>query len=192
MNFVSKRYIVKIPSEICVIYSKKKNLLLIKTANKKKLIRLNVRVLILKEKGVIIVTNSFLKPFSSKFKSFSKTIQSFTVSQIKQSFLDVQICTYKKLKLVGVGYKVFEEQINGNSNILQFKLGYSHSLYYKTPSNIKTQINQSTKLFLSGYGFLKLSQCASTIRQFKKPEPYKGKGILYSNEIIKIKEGKKV
>ena len=61
MNFVSKRYIVKIPSEICVIYSKKKNLLLIKTDNKKKLIRLNVRVLILKEKGVIIVTNSFFK-----------------------------------------------------------------------------------------------------------------------------------
>lgn len=188
MSFISKRYIIKIPSEICVIYDKNKNLLLIKSKKKKKLLRLNLKLLILKEKNLIIVTNQI----SNTLNSFSKTYQGILVSLIKQALLDVKVTTHKKLKLVGVGYKVFEEFTKFNEKLLHFKLGYSHSLYYKIPKNISIKIHQSTKMFVSGHCLFNISQCASNLRKFKIPEPYKGKGILYVNEHIKLKEGKKV
>lgn len=192
MNFISKRYVIKIPSETRIIYYKKKNLLLIKTHAKKKLLHLNVKLLILKEKNVIIVTNHFSNEISNKLKNFSKTMQGITVSSIKQALLDLQVVSYKKLKLIGVGYKVFETQNSTNQKFLQLKLGYSHNLYYKIPENILIKTHQSTKLFISGSCLFDLSQCAAIIRNCKIPEPYKGKGILYANEIIKLKEGKKV
>lgn len=196
MNFVSKRYIVKIPSEIVVIYSKSKNIILFKTKTRTKILHLNVKLLILKEKNIIVVTDQFSKKFiNKKITKCAKTIQGITVSLIKQFFTDVQNLTYKKLKLVGVGYKVFEDKtgcVDANNVILQLKLGYSHSIFYKVPRDINVKTHQATKIFLSGSDLVKLSQSAALIRNCKTPEPYKGKGILYSNEIIKLKEGKKV
>ena len=192
MKFISKRYCIKIPSEICLIYCKKKNVLLLKTKTHKKLLNLNIKLLILKEKNLIIVTNQLSPTISTNLKNFIKTIRGITVSLIKQSLLDLQVITYNKIKLVGVGYKVFEQQSSTEQNFLHFKLGYSHSLYYRIPKEIVIKTHQATKLFISGYCEFKLSQCASIIRKFKLPEPYKGKGVLYSNEIIKLKEGKKV
>lgn len=189
MSFISKRYVIKIPSEICVIYNKTNDVLLIKTQNKTKMLHLNVKLLILKEKNYIIVTNQFTNRLSNKIRS---SIQGNTVSLIKQTLIDVQVLTHRKLKLVGVGYKVFEEFTKSGQKLLNFKLGYSHSLFYRIPSKINVNINQSIKLFLSGESLFNISQCASVIRKCKKPEPYKGKGILYSNEIIQLKEGKKV
>lgn len=192
MNFVSKRYIIKIPSEICVIYCKKKNILLIKTQTKQKLLHLNVKLVILKDKNIIYVTNKSLNKSSNKLKKLLKTAQSITVSLIKQALLDVQIINYKKLNLVGVGYKVFEVETLTQKKVIELKLGYSHSLYYKIPIDIHIKVYQSTKLFASGYDLFKLSQMVANIRKCKTPEPYKGKGILYADEIIKLKEGKKV
>ena len=189
MKFVSKRCFIKIPSEISLLYDKKNNLLLIKTKTNQKLVRLNVKLLILKEKNLILITNVIINNVTKKIK---KTVQKLTISTINQAVSDVLLVNYKKLKLVGVGYKVFCDQNNLNQNFLNLKLGYSHSIYYKIPSNIKINIHQSVKLFLSSYCKFNLSQSASMIRSLKKPEPYKGKGILYSNEKIKLKEGKKV
>ena len=92
--------------------------------------------------------------------------------------------------MVGVGYKVFlHPQIN---NLLQFKLGYSHLIYYKLPENMNVSISKSTIIYVSGDCLNTVTQTASNIRSYKKPEPYKGKGILYFNEQIKLKPGKKV
>ena len=194
MNFVSKRYVIKIPSEISVLYCEEKKILLIKSKDRQKLLNLQVKVLILKEKNLLIVTNKPYSKLSNKWKNLFKSLQGTTVSLIKQALIEVSVITYKKLKLVGVGYKVFEPEMANNLNfkLLQLKLGYSHSLYYKIPNDLTIKTTQSTKLFISGYNFLKLSQTASILRNCKIPDPYKGKGIVYANEIITLKEGKKV
>lgn len=192
MKFVSNRYFIKIPSEIILIYCNKKNFLLIKTNTKQKLISLNVKLLLLKEKNVILITDTLTVNSVNKSKKFIKTVRGLTVSRINQAFFDVTSITFKKLKLIGVGYKVFEEQTKFGQNYLHFKLGYSHSIYYKLPKDINIKIYQSNKLFISGYFKEELSKNAAIIRNFKRPEPYKGKGISYSNEVLKLKEGKKV
>ena len=173
MNFVSKRYLIKIPSEICIIYCKKKNFLLIKNKNKQKLISLTVKLIILKDKNVIYVTNKTLNQSSNKSKKLLNTAQSITVSLIKQSLLDVQVVTYKKLNLVGVGYKVFDTKTLTQEKVIELKLGFSHNLYYKVPLGVNIKVHQSTKLFISGYNLFKLSQIAADIRKLKVPEPYK-------------------
>lgn len=194
MKLFSKRHVVKIPSEISVLYCKEKKTLLVKSPYKQKLLNLKVKILILKEKNLIVVTNLSFNKNSSKWKSLFQSLQGTTVALIKQAILEVSAITCKKLKLVGVGYKVFnfETDKNANFKLLHFKLGYSHSLYYKIPKDITIKIHQSTKMFVFGYNFNKVFQIASILRSFKLPEPYKGKGILYANEIIKLKEGKKI
>ena len=150
--------------------------------------------MVLKEKNLLVVTNIPFKKNSNKWQNLFKSLQGTTLSLIKQAFSEISVLTCKKLKLVGVGYKVFESEVNNNKDfkLLHLKLGHSHSLYYKIPKNIKVMIRQSTKLFVFGHEFSKVCLVAGVLRGFKTPEPYKGKGILYSNEIIKLKEGKKV
>lgn len=191
MTYISKRFIIKIPSEITVLYSPKNKTLLIKTNNKQKILNLKVKILLLKEKNLIVVTNLPYSKQSNKLKNLFKSLQGTTLALIKQSFLEVTSITCKKLRLSGIGYKVFDETF-GNHKFLHLKLGNSHSLYYKIPDNVIIKLIQSSKLFIFGYDFKKVCQIASIIRNCKKPEPYKGKGILYSNEIIKLKEGKKI
>jgi large subunit ribosomal protein L6 len=194
MKFVSKRHIIKIPSEISILYCENSRILLVKNKQRQKLINLKVKILILKEKNIIVVTDIPFVRQSNKFKKHFKSLQGAVGSLIKQSLLEVSIPTCKKLKLVGVGYKVFDPktQTKDNSRLLHLKLGFSHSIYYKIPKDITINVNQSTKLFISGYNYNKVYQTASVLRSFKTPEPYKGKGILYANEVITLKEGKKV
>lgn len=192
MIFISKRYCIKIPKEICLIYCKKKNVLLLKTQEKKRVLKLSLKLLILKEKKLIVVTNQLSGINYLNLKNNIKIVRGLVVSLIKKSLIEIKSINYNKLKLVGVGYKVFEEKNSNNQNFLHFKLGYSHSLYYKIPINLTIKTHQATKLFVFGYCKFNLSQCTSIIRKFKSPEPYKGKGVLFSDESIKLKEGKKV
>jgi large subunit ribosomal protein L6 len=98
---------------------------------------------------------------------------------------------YQKLKLVGVGYRAFPVE-NFEGHLLLLKLGYSHPIYFKIPSNLNIFCLKLTKLFLYGSSHQQVTSAASKIRLNKTPEPYKGKGILYYNENIVLKEGKKV
>ena len=189
MKFISNRYVVKIPSEIRVIYCESRRLLILKTDKNKKLIKLNLKILFVREKNVIIVTDYYFSRSSNKDKKILKSLQGLTVSLIKKSLFEVSTITCKKLKLVGVGYKVFFSE---PSNLLNLKLGYSHSIYYKIPTKITVKVIQSTKIFVFGYNYKQVCYIASILRRFKVPEPYKGKGIKYFNEIIKLKEGKKI
>lgn len=191
MTNISKRFIIKIPSEILVLYDPKLKTLLIKTDKKQKVLKLKVKVIVLKEKNLIVVTNIPNDKQSNKLKNLFKSLQGTTLSLIKQSFLEVTSVTCKKLKLSGIGYKVFESRLE-DRKFLHLKLGNSHSLYYKIPEKIVIKIIQSSKLFIFGDDYAKVCQIAALIRSYKKPEPYKGKGILYANEIIKLKEGKKI
>ena len=91
----------------------------------------------------------------------------------------------KKLIIDGVGYKV-EHQ----GNTLVFSLGFSHKVPVEVPKDVKALVEKNV-LTLTSINKESVGQFASQIRARKKPEPYKGKGIHYSNEVIRRKQGKK-
>lgn len=92
----------------------------------------------------------------------------------------------KKLEINGVGLRA---QIAGQT--LTMQLGYSHEVVYTVPQGIKVEVEKQTAITVSGINKEMVGQVAAEIRDFKKPEPYKGKGIKYANERIVRKEGKK-
>lgn len=91
----------------------------------------------------------------------------------------------KKLIIEGVGYKV-EQQ----GNTLVFSLGFSHKVPMEVPKDVKAVVEKNT-ITLSSINKESVGQFAAQIRAKKKPEPYKGKGIRYSNEVVRRKQGKK-
>jgi len=91
-----------------------------------------------------------------------------------------------RLQLVGIGYRAKVE-----NNILTLKLGYSHIINYNIPININITTLKPTLISIFGMDLQYVTRIAANIRSFKKPEPYKGKGIKYLTEIINRKEGKK-
>jgi large subunit ribosomal protein L6 len=92
----------------------------------------------------------------------------------------------KNLEIEGVGYRA---QVQGKNLVLQ--LGYSHDVVYPIPSDIKIACDKPTSIAISGADRQRVGQTAAVIRAFRKPEPYKGKGIKYETEKIRRKEGKK-
>nr|WGH12795.1 ribosomal protein L6 [Echinothamnion sp.] len=91
----------------------------------------------------------------------------------------------KKLIIQGVGYR---SQMKGKNLILN--MGYSHSIKIEPPKDISIRVENSTNIFISGINKETVGQIAATIRSVRPPEPYKGKGIRYENEIVKRKVGK--
>ena len=79
-----------------------------------------------------------------------------------------------------------------DKDLLHFKLGYSHFIYFKIPKKLKIFCLKANKLFILGYSYAFVTQIAALIRLYKVSEPYKGKGILYTTEKITLKEGKKM
>lgn len=92
----------------------------------------------------------------------------------------------KALEIEGIGYKVEKD-----GEVLVFKLGFSHLIRLPLPAGIKAEISKNI-LKIFGFNKILVGKIAAEIRNLKKPEPYKGKGIRYQGEIIKRKSGKKV
>jgi len=92
----------------------------------------------------------------------------------------------KKLTLVGVGYRA---QVQGET--LTLALGFSHPIEYKAPEGVKIEAPSQTEILVSGCDKQRVGQVASEIRAFRPPEPYKGKGVRYSDERVIRKEAKK-
>jgi large subunit ribosomal protein L6 len=92
----------------------------------------------------------------------------------------------KKLNLVGVGYKAAAQ-----GNKLNLAVGYSHPVNFDMPSGIKVETPVPTEIIIKGADRQRVGQIAAEIRAVRPPEPYKGKGIRYSDEKIVIKETKK-
>lgn len=93
----------------------------------------------------------------------------------------------KDLEIIGVGYRA---QVGGNK--LTLSLGFSHPVEFLVPEGVKVSVTDNTKLTVEGADKQIVGQVAATIRKFRKPEPYKGKGIRYVGEYIAMKEGKTV
>jgi len=92
----------------------------------------------------------------------------------------------KKLELVGVGYRA---QVKGK--ILSLSLGFSHPVEYEAPEGITIEAPSQTELVIGGFDKQVVGQVAADIRAFRPPEPYKGKGVKYADEVIVRKEAKK-
>jgi large subunit ribosomal protein L6 len=92
----------------------------------------------------------------------------------------------KKLLINGVGYRA-----DAKGRVLNLKLGYSHDVNIDVPEGIEVKTPDNTTVEISGTDKQKVGQLAAEIRQWRKPEPYKGKGIKYDGEFIFRKEGKK-
>jgi large subunit ribosomal protein L6 len=92
----------------------------------------------------------------------------------------------KNLEINGVGYRA---QAAGQN--LTMQLGFSHEVKYEVPAGVKVEVEKQTAIKVTGIDKQLVGQVAAEIREFKKPEPYKGKGIKYSDERIVRKEGKK-
>jgi len=90
------------------------------------------------------------------------------------------------LEISGVGYRA---SIQGN--VLNLQLGYSHEIAYPIPSDVRIVCERPTLISLSGPDRQRVGQVAAEIRAYRPPEPYKGKGIKYSTETVRRKEGKK-
>ena len=92
----------------------------------------------------------------------------------------------KKLEINGVGYRA---KLQGSK--LELSLGYSHPVFYDLPEGVTAELPSQTEIVLKSMEKQKLGQVAAEIREFRPPEPYKGKGVKYADEHIKRKESKK-
>ena len=92
----------------------------------------------------------------------------------------------KKLEITGVGYRAAVQGKN-----LQLQLGYAHDISYPIPEGVTITTPKATEIVVTGIDAQKVGQSAAEIRAFRKPEPYKGKGVKYAGEYIFRKEGKK-
>jgi len=115
-----------------------------------------------------------------------KTFHGTTNSLIENMIVGVSEGFTKELEINGVGYRV---AVQGNK--IELNVGFSHSVKMEVPSNIKVEAPSANKLIVSGIDKERVNQFAAEIRDVKPPEPYKGKGIKYADEHIRIKEGKK-
>ena len=109
----------------------------------------------------------------------SRTLVSNLIEGVSQGFT-------KNLEISGIGYRA---QLQGST--LNLQLGYSHDVKYPVPEGIKIEVDNQTKIKVSGINKQQVGQVAAEIKDFRPPEPYKGKGIKYEGEYILRKEGKK-
>lgn len=191
MNYIAKRYIVKIPKNISIFYCDTNHVIIFANSFVQKVLILKTKLIIEKKKRIIKVTRDSFLNISNNEKKKLKAIQGTQVSLLKQTLLNLSVLFCKKLNLIGVGFRVSTLKIL-DMDLLHFKLGYSHHIYFRIPTNLKICCLKANKLFVLGYSYLFVTQIASLIRSYKVPEPYKGKGIVYTTEKIILKEGKKV
>ena len=109
-----------------------------------------------------------------------------TRSIVSNMVLGVHSGFTKSLEIVGVGYKA-----SVDNNFLTLYLGHSHDIVYAVPPGIVIKCEKPTSISVFGYDKELVGRVASEIRSLRKPEPYKGKGIRYSDEVVIRKEGKK-
>lgn len=135
---------------------------------------------ILKREGNVITFT--VKSDAQHSRAMSGTLRALVANMVhgvSQGFT-------KKLSLVGVGYKAAAQ-----GNVLNLELGYSHPINHKMPSGVTVATATPTEIVLTGVDKQVVGQVAAQIRAYRSPEPYKGKGVRYADEVVAIKETKK-
>ena len=115
----------------------------------------------------------------------AKSLHGLTRTLINNMIVGVSEGFSKKLELVGVGYRA---ALKGSD--LEMQLGYSHPVVVSAPENISFEVPSQTEIIVKGISKEQVGQVAANIRAWRKPEPYKGKGIRYEGEYVRRKLGK--
>ena len=115
----------------------------------------------------------------------TKQLHGTTRALINSMIIGVHTGFEKVLKIEGIGYRA---TMAGNK--LTLNVGYSHPVEFEVPEDLKAELADATTIKISGIDKQKVGQFAANVRATRKPEPYKGKGIRYKDEIIRRKEGK--
>ena len=115
----------------------------------------------------------------------SKSMHGLTRTLLNNMVVGVSTGYSKKLEMVGVGYRA---ALKGKD--LEMQLGYSHPVFIECPEGITFECPTQTEIIVSGADKEQVGQVAANIRKWRKPEPYKGKGIRYSGEVVRRKLGK--
>ena len=174
MSRVGKRP-VPIPDSVKVAYKARK--LSVKGPKGDLSLSINDNVELTIKDGFIHVTPSGKSKKATAIQGLTRTLVANMVTGVTQGFERV-------LEIAGVGYRV-----DLKSNVLTFALGYSHPVVYKLPDGITASVAKN-RVVLTGIDKELLGATAATIRSFRAPEPYKGKGIKYAEERIRRKVGK--
>jgi large subunit ribosomal protein L6 len=130
------------------------------------------------EKGIEIAPRDDSKRARSMW-GMSRTLVENLIEGVNKGFT-------KTLEITGVGYRA---AMKGKD--LQLQLGFSHDVVYQVPEGVQVACTKPTEIVVSGIDKAKVGQVAAEIRNYRKPEPYKGKGVKYAGEYIFRKEGKK-
>jgi len=142
-------------------------------------LELNSEVQLSQEENTLLVAARSGSRFAAAMSGTTRSLLANMVHGVSEGFV-------RKLELVGVGYRA---QAQGNK--LNLTLGFSHPVIYDVPEGVTVETPSQTEILVAGSDKQKVGQVASEIRRFRPPEPYKGKGVRYSDERVVRKEAKK-
>src|ERR1700691_2433765 len=141
--------------------------------------RLNVDVTVAREDDKLVFTAANATKQSNAMSGTMRALLNNMVQGVTKGF-------EKKLSLFGVGYRA---QAQGDK--LNLTLGFSHPVVHQMPKGVKVETPTQTEIIVKGADKQQVGQVAAEIRAYRKPEPYKGKGVRYVDEVIVLKETKK-
>ena len=142
-------------------------------------LELNSEVELKEEEGALKVAPRSGSRFAMAVTGTTRSLLANMVQGVTEGF-------ERKLELVGVGYRA---QVQGRK--LNLTLGFSHPVVYEVPEGVSVETPSQTEIVIKGSDKQKVGQAAAEIRRFRPPEPYKGKGVRYSDERVRLKEAKK-
>jgi large subunit ribosomal protein L6 len=131
------------------------------------------------DNGILVITRDSDHRTARAIHGLTRALVANMVTGVKDGF-------ERKLEIVGIGYRA---QLQGRN--IQLALGYSHPVIFPLPETITAEIERQVVITLRGPDKALLGETAAKLRTLRKPDPYKGKGIKYSDEVIRRKVGKK-
>ena len=168
---------VELPSG--VEFSQSGNVVTMKGSNGTLSLELNSEVELTQEENSLTVKPRSGSRFSTAVAGTMRSLLANMAQGVSKGF-------ERKLELVGVGYRA---QAQGNK--LNLTLGFSHPIVHDVPEGVSVETPSQTEIIVKGADKQKVGQVAAEIRGYRPPEPYKGKGVRYSDERVVIKEAKK-
>jgi len=155
------------------------NIVTLKGGNGELSLELNSEVELAQEDNVLRLSPRSGSRFATAIAGTMRSILANMAKGVSEGF-------ERKLELVGVGYRA---QAQGKK--LNLTLGFSHPVEYQVPEGITVETPSQTEIVVKGADKQKVGQVSAEIRRFRPPEPYKGKGVRYSDERVMLKEAKK-
>ncbi len=130
------------------------------------------------ENGVLVVSRPDDERISRSLHGLSRTLVANMITGVTEGYTKV-------IEIVGVGYRVVAK-----GSDLEFALGFSHPVFIPAPNGISFVVETPTRFSVSGIDKQLVGEVAANIRKLRKPDPYKGKGLRYSGEVVRRKQGK--